>query len=216
MLTRTLVEIQQCTMNSNTPPEPNHGLAYPASFLDSLRKVPVPDAYPHFVSAPTSPRPDAPAPESTDAGIPLLPPAALAELHVAHLTAHAPDHVLFPFLHGVEGDNAAQNTFFYGAKGAELAVPVPRYRGLMYVICDEDLDGDLDSEEEDEEDETDDGESDMDIDGDSGMELDVEVDEVLVHEGEEDMVIESHMHPLVMKPPPPLLPPPPTYSNREP
>ncbi|KAF9004867.1 hypothetical protein BDZ89DRAFT_1169119 [Hymenopellis radicata] len=204
--------------------EPIHGLAYPPSFLDSLRKVSVPSTYPRFVSAPTSPRPDHPAPEATDGGIPLLPPAALAELHVAHLTAHAPDHVLFPFLHGVEGDNVAQNTFFYGAKAVELAAPVPRYRGLIYVVCDEDLDGDLDSEEEDEEDETEDGESDMDIDGDSGMDLDLDLDdEVVVREGEEDIVIEGvteekkegvkHMHPVVMKPAPPILPPPPSYTN---
>lgn len=88
---------------------------------------------------------------------------AFAALHLQHTLAHPPDHVLFPFLHGLEGDNHAQNTFFAssafaaaagtGAAGAPRAphphhyhahakriVPrVPRYRGLVWVVCEEDL-----------------------------------------------------------------------------
>ncbi|KAF8181270.1 hypothetical protein BJ912DRAFT_612758 [Pholiota molesta] len=90
---------------------------------------------------------------------------AFAALHLQHTLAHPPDHVLFPFLHGLEGDNHAQNTFFAssafaaasgtGAAGSTRAphphphhyhahpkriVPrVPRYRGLVWVVCEEDL-----------------------------------------------------------------------------
>lgn len=34
------------------------------------------------------------------------------ELHLRHTLAHPPDNVLFPFLHGLEGDNYAQSTLF--------------------------------------------------------------------------------------------------------
>ncbi|KLO17443.1 hypothetical protein SCHPADRAFT_900708 [Schizopora paradoxa] len=82
---------------------------------------------------------------------------AFADLHLAHFTTDVPDSVLFPFLHGLEGDNYQQNSFFaassglnvggngagaraeYGGGGrASNVVKVPRYRGLVWVACDED------------------------------------------------------------------------------
>lgn len=58
-----------------------------------------------------------------------------ARLHLDFLTTHAPDSVLFPFLHGLEGDNDAQNAFFSSSPQAHA---VPRFRGLVWVACDED------------------------------------------------------------------------------
>jgi dual specificity MAP kinase phosphatase len=63
-----------------------------------------------------------------------LPISTFAALHLDHILAHPPDHILFPFLHGLEGDNVAQNTFFSGSN-----VRVPAYRGLIWVVCEDDL-----------------------------------------------------------------------------
>jgi dual specificity MAP kinase phosphatase len=63
-----------------------------------------------------------------------LPITTFSALHLSHVLSHPPDHVLFPFLHGLEGDNVAQNTFFSGAN-----VRVPAYRGLVWVVCEDDL-----------------------------------------------------------------------------
>ncbi|KAH9921198.1 uncharacterized protein BXZ73DRAFT_104487 [Epithele typhae] len=56
------------------------------------------------------------------------------------LPSHAPDHVLFPFLHGLEGDNELQNSFFAAARPRGY---VPRFRGLVWVACDVDDEDDL-------------------------------------------------------------------------
>ncbi|KAF5389148.1 hypothetical protein D9757_004964 [Collybiopsis confluens] len=75
------------------------------------------------------------------------------DLHFNHILSHPPDSVLFPFLHGIEGDNQAQNLFF-ATQGQQAMLyndnkaaypPVnrakaPKYRGLMWVICEDDLD----------------------------------------------------------------------------
>lgn len=94
--------------------------------------------------------------------IPLLSAHDFANLHLRHTLEHPPDHVLFPFLHGLEGDNHAQNTFFasssfsgsgtgskynnynhigyHGHNDNYRIVPkVPEYRGLVWVACEEDL-----------------------------------------------------------------------------
>ena len=84
--------------------------------------------------------------------IPLLPSRTFAELHLSHTLSHPPDHVLFPFLHGLEGDNHAQNTFFSSSGTAihharhvppeykQIRPKVPSYRGLVWVVCEEDID----------------------------------------------------------------------------
>lgn len=64
----------------------------------------------------------------------LLPLPLFAERHLQHTLSHPPDSVLFPFLHGLEGANAAQNTFFGGRARAP-----PRFRGLVWVVAEEDL-----------------------------------------------------------------------------
>lgn len=45
---------------------------------------------------------------------------AFADLHLAHLTSDVPDAVLFPFLHGLEGDNVQQNAFFAASSGLDV------------------------------------------------------------------------------------------------
>ncbi|KAJ7222900.1 hypothetical protein C8J57DRAFT_1391746 [Mycena rebaudengoi] len=55
----------------------------------------------------TTPPPPSP-PDSARA----LSPAQFADMHTAHTLPQPPDGVQFPFLHGLEGDNHAQNTFF--------------------------------------------------------------------------------------------------------
>ncbi|KAI0822574.1 hypothetical protein BC628DRAFT_1421759 [Trametes gibbosa] len=108
-----------------------HGLDYPATFLDSLPVL--------------RPRPEPHQP------IRALTAAQFSDLHFAHLTNHAPDHVLFPFLHGLEGDNEQQNAFFASARPKG---DVPRFRGLVWVACDDDEDDlcdvdDLDDDDDD-------------------------------------------------------------------
>jgi dual specificity MAP kinase phosphatase len=94
--------------------------------------------------------------------VPIISGAEFAEKHLQHALAHPPDSVLFPFLHGLEGDNHAQNTFFAssnfaGASGTSSASggrrypdpnegprrlpppPVPAYKGLVWVVCEDDL-----------------------------------------------------------------------------
>ncbi|KZV94697.1 hypothetical protein EXIGLDRAFT_736446 [Exidia glandulosa HHB12029] len=60
--------------------------------------------------------------------------AQFATLHLAHACLDTPDSVLFPFLHGLESDNHQQIAFF--SKTAR----VPSYRGLVWVVADEDID----------------------------------------------------------------------------
>lgn len=123
-----------------------HGLTYNQSFLDSLPLVdelspsngsnPNPNLHSLF------PKPHSP--------IHSLSAAQFASLHHQHILSHPPDSVLFPFLHGIEGDNEAQNMFFAtqgqsvgvgsGAVGSGT-VALPEYRGMMWVICEDDLDG---------------------------------------------------------------------------
>jgi len=111
---------------------PTHGLHYPDALLDSLQIL---------SQQSTSP-------------IRALPPSTFTSLHLNHILAHPPDNVLFPFLHGLEGDNEAQNLFF--ANNASPSPPrhlattpsknkVPKYRGLVWVVCEDDLDGGADA-----------------------------------------------------------------------
>lgn len=81
-----------------------------------------------------------------------LPASTFSNLHLTHLLTHPPDHVLFPFIHGLEGTNAAQNQFFASNSNQQHSSPLhphhastapslpPKYRGLIWVVCDEDLD----------------------------------------------------------------------------
>ncbi|KEP54633.1 dual specificity protein phosphatase PPS1 [Rhizoctonia solani 123E] len=122
---------------------PTHGLVYPPQFLNSLPVVGVARPAPH-------------------ASVRALSAGQYAELVHAHSLADPDDSVLFPFLHGVEGDNQAQNSFFASASGASrgrgvqhLGPPdIPRYRGLTTILCDD----------EDEEERLSDSESDDDDD----------------------------------------------------
>jgi dual specificity MAP kinase phosphatase len=99
------------------PPSEIHGLSYPQSFLD--------DECPVLL--------DRPAPHTP---IRTISAKSFAAIHLEHLTAHVPDCVIFPFLHGLEGDNDAQNRFF----GAAAAPPrAPKFRGLVWVAADEPL-----------------------------------------------------------------------------
>ncbi|KAG8763632.1 tyrosine/serine/threonine protein phosphatase pps1 [Ceratobasidium sp. 428] len=117
------------------PAAPVHGLVYPSpSFLGALPVI----------------GPDRPAPH---APVRAITAAQYDDLVHGHSLADPDDSVLFPFLHGVEGDNLPQNMFFASASGASrtrgsqhLGPPdIPRYRGLVTVLCDEY--DDLDDEE---------------------------------------------------------------------
>lgn len=74
---------------------------------------------------------------SSDAASPnpirLLSAEQLASMQEAYLDQDVPHHVVFPFLHGVDGDNPAQNVFFGAPLGGQ---PTPRYRGLTIVRAD--------------------------------------------------------------------------------
>ncbi|KAK2459873.1 hypothetical protein APHAL10511_008073 [Amanita phalloides] len=115
-------------------PQDSYGLDYSQHFLSSLLLVPR--------SNPAHPSP-----------VRLLSAKSFGDLHLHHVLSHPPDNVLFPFLHGLEGDNHAQNAFFhssaigaptksYGSPATvnlNYAAKVPKYRGLVWVVCEEDL-----------------------------------------------------------------------------
>ncbi|CAE6457060.1 unnamed protein product [Rhizoctonia solani] len=105
---------------------PTHGVIYPNGFLNSLPVVGPLRSAPH-------------------ASVRALSAAQYAEIAHAHSLADPDDSVLFPYLHGVEGDNQPQNMFFASASGASrgrgvhLGPPdIPRYRGLTTILCDDD------------------------------------------------------------------------------
>jgi dual specificity MAP kinase phosphatase len=117
---------------SDNKKEPT-GLHYPPGFLSSL---------PILLSRP---EPFAP--------IRALTAAQFAEIHRLHALAdddQLGDSVLFPFLHGLEGNNVSQNAFFANAGRAVVpmyshpllppvnpTVKVPGFRGLIWVRADE-------------------------------------------------------------------------------
>ena len=107
-----------------------HGLVYPPNLLNSLPFL--------------------------DTDIHSLDPSTFAQLHLQHILSHPPDNILFPFLHGLEGDNHAQNAFFATSNSAHpvqhrhhhyhsqelsthITPKIPKYRGLVWVVCEEDL-----------------------------------------------------------------------------
>ncbi|KAH8822949.1 hypothetical protein DL96DRAFT_1559732 [Flagelloscypha sp. PMI_526] len=111
------------------------GVVYPHGFLDRTRCIEPFSGLSDTLAAPAEP-------------IRVINTQDFASLHAEHLLSHAPDSVLFPFLHGIEGDNIAQNTFFRNSAGhrklsvnseGRFVAAVPKYRGLLWVLCDEDL-----------------------------------------------------------------------------
>ena len=100
------------------PSEDNfiHGLDYPPDFLSSL-PVLLPRPAPHTP-------------------IRALSASQFASIHHAASVSHAPDHVLFPFFHGLEGDNEQQKAFF--SVSSDTPVIPPRFRGLIWVACEDD------------------------------------------------------------------------------
>jgi dual specificity MAP kinase phosphatase len=93
-----------------------YGLNYPPEFLSSL-PVLLPRPHPHTpIRALSAPQ--------------------FATIHHTATDSHAPDHVLFPFLHGLEGDNLQQNAFF--SVTPDNPVIPPRFRGLIWVACEDD------------------------------------------------------------------------------
>ena len=95
-----------------------HGLVYPPNFLSSLQVL--------------LPRPPPHQP------IRALSAKQFAQIHLQSLLTHAPDSVLFPFLHGLEGDNEAQIQFFSSYGRVSRRSILPNYRGLIWVACDDD------------------------------------------------------------------------------
>ena len=106
------------TTTTSTPDERIQGLAYPPSFLSSLQVL--------------LPRPPPHQP------IRALSAKQFAQIHLQSLLSHAPDSVLFPFLHGLEGDNEAQIQFFSSYGRVSRRSILPNYRGLIWVACDDD------------------------------------------------------------------------------
>jgi dual specificity MAP kinase phosphatase len=108
-----------------------HGLSYPPGFLHSL---------PILLSRPA---PHAP--------IRAITAEQFAEIHRLNAFTDPDDAVLFPFLHGIEGSNPSQNSFFANASmrnnAAFYAHPlfqnsnhtftIPKFRGLIWVRADE-------------------------------------------------------------------------------
>ncbi|KAL4255661.1 hypothetical protein AB1N83_014218, partial [Pleurotus pulmonarius] len=98
-----------------------HGIDYHPSFLDSLPVLNPPPSQPSFSTTPEQVSDNQNVP--TGKKIRALAAAQFASLHLKHILAHPPDTVLFPFLHGLEGDNEAQNLFFGVDETSETPVP---------------------------------------------------------------------------------------------
>ena len=149
--------LEPSTLTSPPNHDDVHGLAYSPDFLDSL---PTLSLQPQLASSsasasPTASKQDALAPGVSPAfqhtPIRRLTAPQFSSIHLKYVTTHAPDHVLFPFLHGLEGDNEAQNQFFASSgtvclpanyenpeTGTVPYVPqVPNYRGLVWVATDD-------------------------------------------------------------------------------
>ncbi|KZT42199.1 hypothetical protein SISSUDRAFT_980478 [Sistotremastrum suecicum HHB10207 ss-3] len=109
------------------------GLQYPPGFIDHLPVI--------------VPRP---APNSP---VRAITASQFLSLHSRHtLAADSKDSLLFPYLHGLEGRNQAQNAFFTSpettvgpTKPASQKCAIPDYRGLMWVAAD---DSDADDDDE--------------------------------------------------------------------
>ncbi|KAJ7224861.1 hypothetical protein B0H12DRAFT_1149856 [Mycena haematopus] len=157
---------------------------------------------------------------STMAPYPPVPAARIisgkdfADMHLRHSLAHAPDGVLFPFLHGLEGDNQAQNMFFNANANAREGrhARVPRFRGLVWVVAEEDAvatpevrarrEEELMEEEFDEE-ESEEEESEEEDEEEVGMDIDVRIVEadgtppiVTLEQQQQDAQDGKHMHPV--------------------
>jgi dual specificity MAP kinase phosphatase len=165
-----------------------HGLSYDHTFLNAL---PVLSARP----APQEP-------------IRALSAAQFGEMHLQHLLSHPPDSVLFPFLHGLEGSNHAQNLFFASTSADEHGhLRVPNFRGLVWVAADEPTDGDVAGHPDwsDSDDSEDSSSSDLDAEDDTfrhgeamqdafGMPMDVDSDAEAMQAKDINMM--PHMHPV--------------------
>ncbi|KAJ7222922.1 hypothetical protein C8J57DRAFT_1482205, partial [Mycena rebaudengoi] len=161
---------------------PHHGLVHDPAALQALPTLP---AHPK---------------------VRVLSSAQFAEMHTAHTLAHPPDGVLFPFLHGLEGDNHAQNTFF----ASPARRRPPPFRGLVWVVADDDLappppapdllsSASSSEEEYSEEDDDDEDELDpmMDVD-DPGVHIvrGDDVPPIATLENDADKDAAAHMHPV--------------------
>lgn len=128
-----LCRTQTLTATTTIARTMSYGVQYPPDFLSSL---PVLDD----------------AGDSSVQPIRTLTARQYSDLHLNFMLSHPPDHVLFPFLHGLEGDNEAQNMFFASAgytaavqsnaggsqRSRTKPVQAPSYRGLVTVLADED------------------------------------------------------------------------------
>lgn len=179
-----------CSQETTIDCDRVYGLDYASSLLDSLPKLSTSTTPPVYV----------------------LSTQVFADLHLKSTVAHAPDKLLFPFLHGLEGDNHAQILFFKtGAvtpstssaedkdKPEVRRAKPPKYRGLLIVACTDDMQAESGEPrlEENGEDEVDGYSSDysddmdMDIDSiDSGSE---------VGDLDEDPQTDTYMHPVAMR-----------------
>ncbi|KAJ7067448.1 hypothetical protein C8F01DRAFT_1121343 [Mycena amicta] len=142
-------------------------------------------------------------PECPDARV--LTASQFAAIHMAHILAHPPDGVLFPFLHGLEGDNTAQNTFF----AATSPRGPPKFRGLVWVVAEDDLEfegsmpsrgvemGEEDGYSDDEGDDDDDDEED---DDDELVDMDIDSTVHIVRSDDlpsiQTLDDAKHMHPI--------------------
>lgn len=79
-----------------------------------------------------------------------LPLSSVTALHLCRILAHPPDNVLFPFLHGLDGDKEATHLASTALlkpkpKLAHSSCPqvrflaAPRYHGLHWVVCQDSL-----------------------------------------------------------------------------
>lgn len=159
----------------NVPPTTDeiHGLNYSPDFLAAL-PVLLPRPAPHQP-------------------IRAISAAQFSEIHLRNLLTHAPDSALFPFLHGLEGDNEAQNSFFRSYGGHPKRTDVPRFRGLIWVACDdEDISQSYQSSPVYSDDDLDDDDFSSEIDCDDGPEVETFAMDIDNNCKEDEM----HMHPV--------------------
>jgi len=174
--------ITSTATTATDPDEGLHGLVYPPNFLSSLKLL--------------LPRPPPHQP------IRALSAKQFAQIHLQSLLSHAPDSVLFPFLHGLEGDNEAQIQFFSSYGRVSRRSILPNYRGLVWVACDDDPPESADSSpvySDDDDDDLDDDDfssSEIECDVLSPQPFEMDIDRPPSSKLEIDTNNLSHMHPV--------------------
>lgn len=119
----TRISITEISSEENYGRQSEHGLTYDPDFISSLPVL--------------SPPSNDPLTPSSSQPIRALTASQFSQIHLRYALSHAPDSVLFPFLHGLEDGSDALRAFFGSSSSRPGGVKIPNFRGLVWVSTDE-------------------------------------------------------------------------------